>query len=332
MALPRPRPFEGTVMSEPMTSPESNRILRASIWVAIGAMIAAALVCVMWVLMGHDNGIVGRAFLTILLLAGFAGVAILETNLAAHRPAWYALASMIAWVLILLLGAFLIWMPTSGYFGAGIERFFTFVLIALIIQGAVLHARLYLRAFARHQTTFTTIVAYVTVGLVAILTVMLVLPLMTQEFADYRPIYWRVVVALAILAAVGTALVPLINALFAPKKARPALPTAYSSPRPDAAPRPWPTYADGATPLPFLPDGTPDWNAYYAGYPTPAQAMVDAGAQLPRIPAQLPPLVPSVPPVSPPAGPPAPPSEAAGYQGYPPAPPVPPLPPQRAGE
>ena len=104
-------------MSQPITSPESNKILRASIWVAIGALIAAALVCVVWVLIGDENGIVGKAFLTVLLLAAFAGVAILETNLAARRPAWLALASMLAWVLILLIGAFLIWMPTSGYFG-----------------------------------------------------------------------------------------------------------------------------------------------------------------------------------------------------------------------
>ena len=144
-------------MTEPITSPQSAKILRASIWVAIGALIAAALVCVVWVLVGDENGIVGKAFLTVLLLAAFAGVAILETNLAVRRPAWLSLASMLSWVLILLIGAFLIWMPTHGYFGVGAERFFRFILIALIIQGALLHARLLLAAYARHQTTFTTV-------------------------------------------------------------------------------------------------------------------------------------------------------------------------------
>jgi hypothetical protein len=109
-------------------------------------------------------------------------------------------------------------MPTSGYFGVGAERVFKFIVIALIIQGALLHARLFLKAFQRHQTTFTSIVTYVTIGLVVILMVMLVLPLMTDEFVTYRPLYWRVVVALAILSAVGTALLPLVNALFAPKR------------------------------------------------------------------------------------------------------------------
>jgi len=219
-------------MTQPITSPESNRILRASIWVAIGALIAAALVCVVWVLIGDENGIVGKAFMTILLLAGFAGVAILEANLAPRRPAWFALTSMVSWVLILLIGAFMIWMPTTGYYGIGAERFFKFLVIVLIIQAAVLHVRLFIKAYERHQTTFTTIVAYVTIGLVVILAIMLVLPIMTEEFIDYRALYWRVVVALAILAAVGTALLPLVNALFAPKKPRPVAPAAYYSPAP----------------------------------------------------------------------------------------------------
>lgn len=287
-------------MSEPITSPESSKVLRASIWVAIGALIAAAIVCVVWVLIGDSNGMVGRAFLTILLLAGFAGVSIAEANLASRRPAWLALASMIAWVVTLLIGAFLIWMPTAAYYGAGAERVLKFILIALIIQGALLHARLYLKAYLRHQTTFTSIVTYITVGLVVILAAMLVLAIMTEEYVDYLSLYWRVVVALAILAAVGTALVPLVNALFAPKKPRPV---SYGAPTPYAAPAAvaqWPTFADGATPLPVMPDGSPDWNAYYTGYPTYAQPPVAAPA-----PSGAPDVQP-------------------GYQGFPPPPPLPP--------
>lgn len=323
-------------MSQPITSPESNKILRASIWVAIGALIAAALVCVVWVLIGDENGIVGKAFLTVLLLAAFAGVAILETNLAARRPAWLALASMLAWVLILLIGAFLIWMPTSGYFGVGAERFFRFILIALIIQGALLHARLLLRAYERHQTTFTTVVTYVTIGLVVILAVMLVLSLMTDEFVTYRPLYWRVVVALAILAAVGTAIVPLVNALFAPKAPRAAAPAPYNGVPPaygrvpaaalTPAPLPWPTFADGVTPLPALPDGTPDWNAYYTGRPTYAPAASAAQASQPMSAAAAAPTAaaPAAPPTGAPASDPA---AAPWYRGYPPPPPVPTQPP-----
>lgn len=315
-------------MSEPITHPKSSKILRASIWVAIGALIAAALVCVVWVLAGDANGMIGKAFLTIILLAAFAGVAILEANLAARRPAWFALTSMVIWVAILLIGAFLIWMPENDdYFGVGFERFMKFLLIVLILQGALLHIRLYAKAYERHRTTFTSIVAYVTMSLVVILALMLVLPLLIEEYVDFRPFYWRVVVALAILAAVGTALVPLVNALFAPRKQRPAPPTAFYP----APVQQWPTYADGATPLPVMPDGSPDWNAYYMGQPTyphgyavpPVQPATDAAAPI-SDPAAVPAddTDPSQR-ASAASGQPAPPSTPTGYQGYPPPPPPP---------
>lgn len=324
-------------MSEPITSPSSSKILRSAIWVAIGALIAAAIVCVIWVLVGDANGMVGKAFMTILLLAGFAGVSIMEANLAPRRPAWFALASMVTWVLVLLLGAFLIWMPEGGgYFVSGAERFFKFLLITLILQAALLHVRLFTKAHQRYETTFTSIVTYVTIALVVILTIMLIVPIMIEEYVDFQPIYWRVVVALAILAAVGTALVPLVNALFAPKRPRPAV-TRYAQPY-GQAPAPWPTYVDGLTPLPVLPDGSPDWNAYYTGQPTypqapPATHPTGTGHDAPHTPpAPEPPAAPAPEqpaapaPAGQPAPPPQPPAPPAqpGYQGYPP----PPAPPQ----
>ncbi len=213
-----PDPYAGptTVASS------SSSLVRAAIWVAIGALIAAAIVCVIWVLVGTQNGIVGRAFLTILLLAAFAGVAIMDAHLAARRPAWFAMASMVTWVVTLLIGAVMIWLPDRSAWGS-INRFAQFLLIVLILQLALLHIRLYMKAFQRYVTPFTQTVAVITIALVVGLAVMLVLPLMLGEWVDFRDLYWRFVVAVTILAAVGTALIPLINALFAPQRARPAL-------------------------------------------------------------------------------------------------------------
>lgn len=263
----------------PATASDS-KLIRIAIWVAIGALIAAALVCVVWVLIGSQNGLIGRAFLTILLLAGFAGVALMDAHLAPRRPAWFALTSMVVWVVILLIGSILIWMPDrySG-FGVGASRFMSFLLVVLILQLAVLHVRLFVKAYERYRTSFTTVVTAVTLGLVAILSFLLVFALTFGEFIRFSDFYWRAVVALAILAAVGTALLPLVNALFAPKKPRAAAAVAAGAPQP--ALLPWPTYADGTTPLPVLPDGSPDWNAYYTGYPTqvwPEQQQWDAQA------------------------------------------------------
>ncbi|MCW3493580.1 hypothetical protein [Microbacterium sp. SSM24] len=312
---------------QPAADDGPTSLVRAAIWVAIGALIAAALVCVVWVLIGGQNGIVGRAFLTILLLVGFAGATILDAHLAPRRPAWFALASMGVWIATLLIGAVMIWLP-ERYSWGGFSRFVQFLFIVLILQLVLLHVRLYLKAFQRYDTTFTRAVAIVTIILVVALAALLIVPLMLGEYLWFPDIYWRVTVAVAILAAVGTAIIPLVNVLFAPKKPRAAAPyptpyavapvapqlAAPSAPVADpasvAAPQellPWPTYVDGATPLPMLPDGSPDWGAYYTGYPTP-------GAHVFGAPEPTAPQTDAAHPAS------------SGYEGFPPPPPLPPRP------
>lgn len=307
MTVPAPR------AEAAMSDSSNSSLVRAAVWVAIGALIAAAIVCVVWVLVGTQNGIIGRAFLTVLLLAAFAGVAILDAHLAGRRPAWFALASMVTWVVTLLIGAVMIWLP-ERYSWSGFNRFVQFLLIVLILQLMLLHLRLYTRAFRRHVTTFTQIVAIVTIALVIGLAIMLVLPLVIGEWVDFRDLYWRFVVAITILAAVGTALIPLINALFAPKRPRPA----HLDPQ-TAAPvlQPWPTYADGVTPLPVMPDGSPDWNAYYTGYPSQISQAIAPVAPM---------AAPAPWPEQSPAPPESPAPRRSGYEGYPPPPPLPPRP------
>ena len=319
MAMTAPEPHAQPAI----TDSSSSSLVRAAIWVAIGALIAAAIVCVVWVLIGTQNGIIGRAFLTILLLAAFAGVAIIDAHLASRRPAWFALASMVTWVVTLLLGAVLIWLPERYSFG-GFNRFIQFLLIVLILQLALLHVRLYTKAFLRHVTTFTKAVFIATIVLVVALAVMLVIPLVIAEWADFADLYWRFVVAITILAAVGTALIPLVNALFAPKKPRPATLTP-----PPVAPGPqaWPTYADGVTPLPVMPDGSPDWNAYYTGYPSNVSQAIAPVAPMAAPPWTAPgPQWPE--PTAPPAPAPGHAAPPAGYEGFPPPPPLPPVPPR----
>ncbi|WP_345800140.1 hypothetical protein AAIB33_11730 [Microbacterium sp. AZCO] len=305
-----------TVPERPQRAASDSTLIRVALWVAIAALVVAAVVCVVWVLVGTDNDIVGRAFLTILLLAAFAGAALLDARLAPRRPAWFALASMITWVLILLAGAILIWLPTpysSYYYPSGVERFVAFLLIVLVLQLALLHTRLMVKAHLRFVTPFTQVVTFVTIGLVVVLAFMLVIPLTFSEYLDLPSLYWRLVVAIAILAAVGTALVPLVNALFGPKR-----PVRQA---PAAALQPWPTYADGVTPLPVMPDGSPDWNPYYTGYPsTVSQAIAPVA---PHAPVQ-PPGAPHQPGWPPAAPHPEQGHAAPGYEGYPPPPPLPP--------
>ena len=279
-------------MSEPTVQaakkPNTSLLLRGAIWIAIGALIAAALVCVVWVLVSDQQNLVGRAFLTILLLAAFGGIAILEASLAPQRPDWLALVSMISWIVALLVGAAKIWLPADAMNGFGMrgvngaERLFQFLLAVLVLQLAVVHVRIFWRAVQRHVTTFTRIVAYTTFAFLAMLVALLVFFLTFPHVFHYSELYWRIVVALTILTAVGSTLIPLLNALFAPRRPTAALPAAPA----------WPTYADRVTPLPMLHDGSPDWNAYYTGVPTVEASAVPV-ASLPAVP--VPPAAPASP-------------------------------------
>jgi len=274
--------------------PNTSLLIRGAIWIAIGALIAAALVCVVWVLIGDQQGLIGRAFLTILLLAGFAAIAILEASLAPNREDWLALLSMISWIVALLVGAVKIWLPEDSPFFPGVsgpERFIQLVAVVAILQLALLHVRLFQKAAVRHVTPFTRGIVWATYAFLAVLVAMLVFYLTFPNTFHYADLYWRIVVALTILTAVGTMLIPLLNALFAPKRPAPAAPApaVYPASAPLSSPptglQPWPLYADGRTPLPILPDGSPDWNAYYTGVPTPGATIPGQPAALPASPA-----------------------------------------------
>lgn len=291
MSQQSPYPAQQANPQQPQDEEQRTPYWRFAVWIAIGALIASAIVCVVWVLIGPDNDIIGKAFLTILLLAAFAGAAVLDASLSERRAQWYALLSMVGWVIILLAGAFKIWAPYE--YGDAYRwddpglRLFQFVLIALIVRLAILHIWLYLRSYLRRVTPFLTAIVWITVVMVGALTLMLVIPL-TFDALDLGDYYWRVVVAITILATVGTAIVPLVRALTNPRRrsdpvqnyAQNHAPVGYGPTQqaytgyaqPGYAVPVWPTYVDGVTPLPVLPDGSPDVNAYYTGQPTyPAQ-------------------------------------------------------------
>lgn len=383
-------------MSSPQTpapdaAPASNKVqLRTiAIRVAIGSLIAAAILCAVAVMIGGQNAIITRALLTIALFAAFAGVALYDARAADRRPQWYSMASMVSWVFLLLAGAVKIWMPWHGVFGLAQSssswsdnvgtRIAELIGITIVVRLALLHTRIFLRAHERYVTPFTRGIAGTTTALVWILAVMIVLPLLLSQvyFSDF---YWRSVVAVTILAALGSALIPLLNAINVPRKAQRQVPPVsyeqypqyqqgygqqypqqYAAQYPAqqaypaqqypaqqyapqdgaapvqqfAAPQPtWPTYVDGVTPLPVLPDGSPDYNAYYTGYPTyaaPAEAPAAPVAQQVVAPEVAAPVAPAPEAVAPaaPAAPAAPETVApAAPAPAPVAPPAPPTAPQ----
>lgn len=265
----------------PQPTEHASPVMRNIIWVAMGALIASALVCVVWVLVGNQDGLIGRAFLTIVLLAGFAAIALAVAHGVGSRPTWLSRAQLVVWIVVVLVGAVKIWMPRGEEsWGWATERFFHFLLVIGLLHLALLHVRLYVTASLRYVTTATKAISYVTLALLGILVVMLVVYLTVPHLFYYPDVYWRIVASLAILVAVGTIMIPLLNAQFAPRQPKAAR-VRYGT-----TSNGWPTYADGRTPLPQLADGKPDWAAYYAHLQS-WQAAAPAAAVAAEAPAEV---------------------------------------------
>ena len=228
----------GPAAQHPGTPSARSPLQRTALWVAVAAMLAAAVICVFWVLLGDSGGIVVRAFLTVALVAAFAGVTLLDASEAPRRPSWYVLASMGGWVLLLLAGAVTIWIQERAQPYDGVVRFSCLLVLVLVVRLALLHIRLFLRAHLRHVTTATRAITIGTVVVVILLVLLLAVPLTVVSELHFPDFYWRVIASLAILGAVGTALVPLINALSLPRAPRtqaygyggPVYGTPYSAP------------------------------------------------------------------------------------------------------
>lgn len=298
-------------MSQPQqVSPKQgmSKPVRGAIYIAIGALVLAAIVCVVWVFVPDQSDLIGRAFLTVLLLAGFSGLVLVDANLSDRRPDWLVLVSIVLWVFVLLVGAFKIWTPRADDEGFGwtAVRVFELLLVVGVLQLTLLHQRLFWKAHTRYVTVGTRIIAITTTVFLFALAAMLVFYLAVPRLLDYPDWYWRVVVALTILASVGTLILPLLNALFAPKPPKPAPPVGGAA----GGLLPWPVFPDGITPLPYLPDGQPDWAAARTGVPSPGARMWGGGPQqqaappapLPPNPAPSAPYPPQAPQGQPPAG------------------------------
>ncbi len=270
------------LQTENETASLLTEVRKKTLWISIGALILTALFSVGLVLFSPEAQVIGKAFTTVLLLAGFSGIIVLLTKVSEKQNPYVALVSMVSWILILLIGVVKIWwdlVPVDEYYyylnSAG--EFGQFVLIVGVIQLAVLHFSLYTRLFFGVKSKFHQITGKVTVLIVFAIAAMIVIPLTLTQY-DYSDFYWRGVVALSILGAVGTTLLPLVNALTrtdSKKTVIDGLPPAIT---PVAVPQVqefipvpqgWPVFSDGKTPLPILFDGSPDYQAFYSGQVSP---------------------------------------------------------------
>ncbi|OIH98072.1 MULTISPECIES: hypothetical protein [unclassified Curtobacterium] len=220
----------------------------------IGAVVAAGLVGIVAVLLGDFGRVAVQLLLTIVVVVVFALLSWYDADVSSQRSGTFAFASVLTSLYLLVAGLVKVWIvPTDPYGGDGIwlvgERFWQWIGLVAVARVALLHVHLLLVIHRRFPTPVLQVVAKSTVGVIALLALLVSIPLLAPGL-DLRPGYWRLVWVVVILDLLGTVVVPLSNALFRPRDHHDAsvgswgpLPFADPSPGPGPAASAW-----GATP------------------------------------------------------------------------------------
>lgn len=236
-----------------------------SLWLAIGVLVTAAVLGAVFIIVGDQAAVSGRAWLTLFLAAAFAGVVILDASVGTGPNRWYLPASISVNSLLLVVGLLKIW---GGFFqpdDTGAARvwstqFFLFVWVVILLRVALLITQTYGRRFVVRATKQLTN-AFAALALVFLwgTTLVLSLPAALPE-ANWPDLWWRYVGASALVTVV-LLLVPVVLLAFEPRAPRP---------RPVVVPPPGYGYpgAPGQTPGPY--SGVPAQFPEPAGYPAPA--------------------------------------------------------------
>ncbi|WP_127794177.1 hypothetical protein [Agromyces sp. LHK192] len=304
-------------MSDPTPTTAPPRRSRATTWamyLAIGMLIAAAVLGGFFIIVGDQANIAARAWLTLLLVAIFAGTVVLDANVSDGPNRWYLPASVTVNVVLVAVGLIKLWngwgQPADtadpGVWTVQLGRF---VLVIILLRLALLVTQLYILYFvSRAKKTTTKAFGIATVVFVGLTALVLAIPAAFPE-PDWPDWWWRTAAATSLVAVV-TAVIPVIIRAFEPKDPTPAptygAPAGYGQVPPGYAPQQVPPgYAPAQAPPGYAPQQVPPAYAPQPvppGYPAPTAPQVPPGYAQPPAPPTAPPPAPAAPPQAPPAG------------------------------
>lgn len=225
-----------------------------SLWLAIGVLVAAAVLGSVFIIIGDQAAIAGRAWLTLLLSAAFAGAVVLDTALENTTNRWYLQASIGVNVTLVVVGLLKIWgvlLQPADTADALVwsDQLFRFLLIVVLLRGALFLTQVYGPRVANPTgKRVTKVFAGLALGLLWITTVVLALPSALPALA-WPDLWWRLLGASTLVTAV-LFLIPVIVLAFEPRQQKPEpAPAAPQHPQvaadPTSAQLPWaPTVAD----------------------------------------------------------------------------------------
>jgi hypothetical protein len=222
----------------------------------IGAVVAAAAVAIYGVIVGSFGALELKLLLVIVVFVAFALFALFDAEVVSRRSDRLALAGLIVSVYLLVAGVIVIALAGRMGFESIEERtgevFLRWIALAVIGRGLMLWLLLLDEGRRAYRMPLLHRVTAATMALAALFALLLSIPTFPWVDEHFPDPYWRSLGVAAILALLGSALIPLLGRFFGRR-------TPPATPPPGARRLAWPRFEDG-TPLPAGPDGTPDFS------------------------------------------------------------------------
>lgn len=199
---------------------------RLALWLAVGLLIAAALMGGFFIIFGDQSNVGGRAWLTLLLVGIFALTTLFDASVSDGPNRWYLAASTITNTVIVGIGLLKIWngwLQPADTADALVwsTQMFRFFGIIVLLRVALLATQLYSLYFiARATSTPTRVTGILTLAFTWVTVLFLAIPAIfpAPEWPDW---WWRSAGATALFCVV-IAIIPIIIRAFEPKKPKPA--------------------------------------------------------------------------------------------------------------
>ena len=215
-------------MNENETRSVSARWRAMSLWLAIGVLVAAALLGSVFIIAGDQAAIAGRAWLTLLIAAAFAGTVVLDASMGEGPNRWYLPVSISINAVLVLAGLLKIWgglfqPKDTGDPAVWTTQLFLFLWIVVLLRAALIVTQTYgLRFVARGKTKPTRVFAAMAVVFVWVMAVLVALP-SALPAAEWVDVWWRFLGA-ATLVTLVLFLIPVIVLAFEPRMPAPGHP------------------------------------------------------------------------------------------------------------
>lgn len=194
-----------------MTTSSLKGFRRIAIVFIIVSLTIAALFGIVTLLTGEFGELQGKILLTTLLLAGFSITALCHLAVVGRTLRIVGFIGIAVSGLAFITGAILIWRSWENWSDVWELTLKTFAVFA-IAAASLAHANLLL-LLGERRNQIVRIGLWVTLGLIALLAVLIILPIVTDGDipGDNGEPYWRALGVVAILDVLGTIVLPVVG-------------------------------------------------------------------------------------------------------------------------